>query len=115
MILSQDMLELLTDIAYILHTSASLQDMLTPLLGMKSLVTLDIHDIGYVDEEGPEIRFCEGHDSHTDNDCPIILILADIGPLVLPNLVALAVNNTQGPGRGWLQNLVTKAPGRVCT
>ena len=88
--------------------------MLTPLAQIKSLVTLDVSDIGYVDNDSPEVRFCEGRDSHTDADCPLLLELHEIGPLVLPNLVALDINHCQGATTGFLKNIICNAPGRMC-
>ena len=91
------------------------QEMLRPLQDIKSLVTLDIHDIGCVDVDSMWVRFCGGRDLYEDGDDPVLLDLYRIGSLVLPNLVALDVHNCRGAGQHFLKTIVANAPGRMWT
>ena len=86
--------------------------MLAPLGQIKSLVTLDLHGIGSVDEHSSVVRFCEGRDGHTDADSPILLDLSEIGSLELPNLVALDIHRCCGATADFLNNIISNAPGR---
>lgn len=85
--------------------------MLAPLREMKSLVTLDLHGIGSVDENSSMVRFCEGRDGHTDADFPILLDLSQIRSLELPNLVALDIHKCNGATADFLNNIISNAPG----
>ena len=79
---------------------------------MKSLVTLDLHDIGSVDEDSSMVRFCEGRDVHTDAEYPILLDLSDLGSLKLPNLVALDIHRCHGATADFLHNIISNSPGK---
>ena len=78
---------------------------------MKSLVTLALNGISYVHPDEHYVRFCEGRDGHTDQDCPIILELYQIGRLTLPNLVALDIEGCQGVNNKFIENILSQSPG----
>ena len=78
---------------------------------MKSLVTLALNGIGYINPDEHYIRFCEGRDGHTDTDCPIILELYQIGGLSLPNLVALDIEGCHGVNNKFIESILSQSPG----